>query len=41
LGKIKKNTLVWDAGSARHKEFSFNQFIAIVVLRTEIEVGDG
>jgi len=39
--EIVKNTLVWDSGSARHEEFSFNEFIAITVVRTGIEVGDG
>jgi len=33
--------LVWDSGSARHEEFSFNEFITIIVVRTGIEVCDG
>jgi hypothetical protein len=38
--EIVKNALVWDSGSARHEEFSFDQFIPITVIGTGIEFGD-
>src|SRR5436189_5572121 len=36
--QIKNHSLVWDAGSARHEQFSSNQFVPIVVLRTSVQV---
>jgi hypothetical protein len=32
---------VWDSRSARHEEFSFDQFITVTVVGTGIEFGDG
>jgi hypothetical protein len=44
LGKgnfqIEKHALVRNSGCARHEEFSFNEFIAVVVIRTGVEVCD-